>query len=457
MRSQVGFLIVAVGLFASCAPSELPAVHNVVMISLDTLRADHLSLYGYHRPTSPLLDAFAAESIVFERALAPAPNTAPSQMSLMTSLYPREHGFFGTDVRLSEDTPMLAELLSRGGLRTAAFVDGGYVSASFGFDRGFDRFEDQRGGFARILPRAAQWIAENRDVPFFVFLHTYDIHAPYIPPEPYRGMFHDKPFRGRWKPTTKSLRLVAHFGVPISEERRQHALDSYDEGIRYVDDQLASFLSFLRTSRLLDDTLVIVLSDHGEEFGEHGSYLHWKIFYQPNLRIPLIVRMPGGSGAGARISELVESVDVLPTVLELVGQPPLPDAQGRSLVPLLKRASGIPTDATRSPREPRVALAWPPEPERLPGVSVIDGRHQAIFNPRSGEARLFDLESDPMVLTDLAEHHPDVVERLRKPWERWRASRSAIRAGTPLELDTETVRQLEALGYVDEPVSEERR
>jgi arylsulfatase A-like enzyme len=447
-----GVAILAVaGVVLLLLPARFQAPRNVILISLDTLRADHLSLYGYSRPTSPRLDAFARGAFVFERALTAAPNTGPSHMSLMTSVYPVLHGLIGGLRRPSGGRRMLAEALSEAGLRSAAFVDGGQLSREFGFARGFDEYDDQGGGFARILPLAERWVQLNRDHRFFLFLHTYDIHTPYRPPKPFRGMFHDAPYTGSFVPDGKNMTALSLGRTEVSPEDRTHIVALYDEGIRYTDAELGGFLDFIDTRLgILDETVVVILSDHGEEFGEHGSYLHWQIYHQPNLHVPLVVRVPGASGA--RIATPVETIDVTPTLLDLLGLPALPGAEGRSLVPMMERAAAaLPLPFASAESAPRPALAWPPVPTEIPTRSVIDGRYQLLVDVRTDSVRLFDLEDDPFATRDVAALHPEVAARLLAGWKRWYADNAGeiIQPGPEVELPEKTRRRLRELGYIE--------
>ena len=444
-----GLAVAAIAAFGVwLRPPALPQPRHVILISLDTLRADHLSLYGYQRDTSSRLDLFAQRAFVFEHALAPAPNTPPSQMSLMTSLYPEQHGFFGRGTRLADGHRMLSEILRDAGYQTAGFVDGGFLSRDFGFDRGFDHFEDERGGFARILPAAEKWIRAHRERPFFVFLHTYDIHTPYRPPRGYKGRFHDVPYEGSFDPSSKNMKAVAFQGRKLSDADLDHVVARYDEGIRYTDEMLGGFLDFLESSLLLDDTLVVVTSDHGEEFGEHGGFLHWQIYYQPNLRVPLVVHVPGAARSGIRIEERVESIDVLPTILDLLGLPAHEAAEGRSLAALMRGDREPPWRWLGSGGpDPGPALGWPPNPDGVALRSVVEDRHQLVLGTGRVAPRLYDLDADPMATRDVADERPRVVERLLESWEN-RRPRVAATKGAPVEIDDTTRERLEELGYL---------
>jgi arylsulfatase A-like enzyme len=454
-RATVGVLWISIAALAVAGgvlllvPASFETPRHVILISLDTLRADHLSLYGYPRETSPRLEEFAQKAFVFEHALAPAPNTGPSHMSIMTSVYPVQHGLVGGLRRTEGGRPVLAEALAQAGFRTAAFVDGGKMSREFGFDRGFVEYDDAGGGFARILPLAERWTQMNRGERFFLFLHSYDIHTPYDPPRPYRGMFHTTPYTGSFVPNGKNMTALAFKNSEMAPEDLEHVVALYDEGIRYTDDALGAFLSYLdQRLGILDESLVIILSDHGEEFGEHGSFLHWQIYHRPNLHVPLLMRIPGAPGA--RIETPVQTIDVAPTVLDLLGLPPIPGSEGRSLAPLMQAAASrfaLPSAET----EARPALAWPPAPSEIPLRSVIDGRFQLLLDLESGSSRLFDLVADPLATRDVAADHPDVVARLRADWDRWYAENSdeILEAGPEVEVPEKTRERLRELGYLE--------
>jgi len=449
---RMGLILVAA--FCGCSGSSSdtsPPIRNIVLISLDTLRADHLGIYGYPRQTSPRIDAFARQSFVFDRTLAPAPSTPPSQMAMMTSLYPGRHGFTGKGDKLAPGIETLAGRLREAGLRTAGFVDGGYLHAAFGFNRGFDIYNHRGGGLFEILPRVFGWLNTYEDEPFFLFLHTYDIHAPYLSPPPYRGMFHEEPYRGGLVPTAAALDALFMEEAEIDPEDLQHLVDSYDEGIRYTDTQLGRFLDHLEERGRFDDTLIIVTSDHGEEFGEHGSVIHWQLYFQPNLRVPLIVRPPGGVDGPLRIADAAELIDILPTLLALVGADALEAAQGRSLVSTMtaRREGGRAKSLHEEPE--RVALGWWGDPAQLSLRSIVHGDYQLIFNQLvAGRDELYDLAADPMAQRNLAQQKPEIVTRLRA------LGIQGMRDNQPVDVDegTEDLMlapeihdQLRALGY----------
>lgn len=426
-------------------------IRKIVLVSLDTLRADHLGIYGYARDTSPRIDTFAGQSFVFDRTLSPAPNTPPSQMSMMTSLYPGRHGFTGKGDKLAPGIETLAGRLRQAGLRTAGFVDGGYLHPAFGFGRGFESYDHEGGGLAGILPRALSWLDANGDEPFFLFLHTYDIHAPYLSPPPFRGLFHDQPYTGDLVPSVERLDALFLAQAELDPIELQHLVDSYDEGIRYADAQIGRLFDHLEQSGRLEDTLVILTSDHGEEFGEHGSVIHWQLYFQPNLRVPLLLRPPGGIEGPMRIVDQAELIDILPTLLAMAGAAPLEAAQGRSLVPtMLGGREGGRTPLQRDEFE-RIAFAWWPDPEQLPLRSLVLDDLQLIFNDYApGRDELYDLAKDPMAQRNLAAESPALVARLRKLGRQGMLDNQPNRApeqGREGILDPEVHEQLKALGY----------
>lgn len=371
-RTAIG--LAALALLTACAPPPPPsAPHhgyrgaNVLLISIDTLRADRLSVYGYERPTSPNLERFASEGIVFDRFYYNGGGTLPSHMTMMTSLYPGTHGLHPSRTKsLEPERVTLAEVFQTAGYATAGFADVGYMQAKWGFDQGFDLYDDRGHKFAGILPRARGWLEAQRartpEQPFFLFLHTYDVHSnsrrlPYECPGDY-------PFRytGGPHPRFDGCRggrcasdFLAHANVALRAGRLapdelltpdELAFVSalYDGCINYVDDKIAEILGWLEALGVADNTLVLITSDHGEEFLEHGQLLHDQGGYEELSHIPLLLRLPDRAHGGMRVRHLAEMVDLLPTVLDLVGLPRPADAQGSSLVPSFREGRAVTTE-----------------------------------------------------------------------------------------------------------------
>jgi arylsulfatase A-like enzyme len=443
MSDRIAALVGAMALSGMLAGCERPPTppRNLVLVSIDTLRADHLGTYGYHRDTSPALDRLAARSTVFLDAVAQAPNTLASHMTLFTSIYYSALSR-GPHGRLPDGVETLATLLRSHGFATWGFADGGLMRRTFGFDRGFDHYEDERTGIADILARVERWLDTHAVSPFFLFVHCYDVHAPYDPPPPYDTLFEEGPYTGDFEPTVLNIQAVGRWQRRITPADLAHAVARYDGGIRYTDTQIGGFLERLERRGLFDSSAIVVLSDHGEEFQEHGSMGHWQSYFRPNLHVPLIVFAPGRPAR--RVAGPVELADVLPTLLELLGLPAHPGALGRSLVPLLDG---------REARSEATAYAEPFQPN-LPGRTVITPRHQLLHHRGTGAGRLFDLVQDPQQRRNVAPEHPDVVARLRETLQERerRIEEVRRRVGTgagPAAVDATTRQQLEALGYIE--------
>ncbi|MGH7899755.1 MAG: sulfatase, partial [Candidatus Binatia bacterium] len=270
---------------------------NVILISIDTLRADHLSCYGYPRRTSPEIDRFAKESSVFSQVVSTGGGTLPVHLSMMTSLPPTVHDVWPRHpTRLAEARVTLAEELRSRGYATAGFVDSGWMLAKFGFDQGFDVYDDAGGHFKKILPKAVDWLEEHRRSKFFLFLHTYDVHSafkrlPYDSPDPYNDLYtagYLGPFWGCRQGICAS-RLLARMNAEMTvgavkphevlgDRELAYIVALYDGGINHVDDQIGKILRKIRNLGLERNTIVALTSDHGEEFLEHGRLLHSQYF-----------------------------------------------------------------------------------------------------------------------------------------------------------------------------------
>ena len=435
-------------------PKAPEAPRGIILISLDTLRADHLGCYGYHRNTSPFIDTFAKKSFVFEHAVVQSEWTLPSHASIMTSLYPSSHGVTEMKHYLTDEHITLAELLKKGGYQTAAFTDGVYLSKKFGLGQGFDFYDgSKRIGIKRILPKVMNWLNEHKSDPFFLFIHCYDIHDPYNPPPPFDSIFHDFTYTGKLSPTAKTIFAANWEGLKVNDEDLRHFIALYDGGIRYTDENIGIFLSYLEDIGLADQTLIIITSDHGEEFKEHGRLGHGQIYYRPNLQVPLIINIPGYPQKEVRVSELVQSIDLLPTILELANLPAFPNAEGKSLLPLMK---GYRNFFTRSlsdllsllNKDSQVSFSMEP---RSALYSIITEGYQLIHNLNSNSVKLFNLESDPLAKNSIAERHDDVMKRLLSKLKDFNSATLNKEAPT-IKLDEQTLKQLRALGYIDDQV-----
>ncbi|MEM8934764.1 MAG: sulfatase, partial [Acidobacteriota bacterium] len=403
----------------------------------------------YRRDTSPAIDRFAEEATRFEWVFAQAPNTPPSQASILTSLYPGAHGRWDNDHRLPDAAETLAEVLSANGYRSAAFTDGGLMAAGFGMEQGFESYDDAAGGFEAIGPKAMDWIDQHLErkvpEPFFLMLHTYDIHAPYEEtPHRFASAFLDdldaRPSRTfRQRPTNEMLDLFAQRGDgPLTLDRAdlEFAKALYDGGILHVDHWFARLRGFLEARGLWDQMIVAIISDHGEAFLEHGHIFHDQVHAEV-ARIPLILGFPDDRGTGRLVDTVVESIDLMPTLLEAVGLEPTADGQGRSLLPLIDGEPG------------GRRVAFSETPVQGGSTAVTTGEHRWV-RLHGTPPRLYRYRDDPLEQLDIASRHADEAERLAALGERWRRSsrRFQFEAET-VDLPPELREQLVALGYVD--------
>ena len=391
---------------------------NLLLVTIDTLRADHVGAYGYAQPTTPTLDGLARRGARFDRVQAAAPLTGPSHATILTGHYPPAHGLRDNG-RLTIDPKVetLAERLKGAGWRTAAFVAAYPVAGSFGFARGFDRFDEglavaepgrvaERPGSA-VAEAAIGWLRAQKDAPepFFAWVHFYDPHLPYAPPEPYGGRFASR----------------------------------YDGEVAFADAQFGRVLDALREIGREEQTIVVVLSDHGEGLGEHGETSHGLLLYESTLRVPLLIAGPGVA-AGRVVHERVGTVDVAPTVLGLLGVPGAQGLPGRSLRAAL---AGEPLRREALYAESlygRLNCRWAAQ------RALTDGDRKLVTG---GAQELFDLASDPGELRNRAAHDGLEADRLRRGLERAveamapggdRVRRAAV---TPQQAE-----ELRSLGYV---------
>ena len=443
LRSLVSGLLLVVG----CGGAPDPTVRNLVLVSLDTLRADRLGVYGYERDTSPRLDAFAREAFVFERAQSAGNATVGAHHALFQSR-PASRA-----IAQKETAPTLAGLLRDRGWRTAGFTDGGTMSRAMGFARGFQRFDDGNHGLAESLPKALAWIDEvgTGSAPFYLFLHSFDVHLPYDPPPPWDHRF-GSDYRGpvtgpSTQPLLRSIRQIFEgrnvAPVELGPADRERVSALYDGEIAKSDALLGQLLARLDAAPLRDDTLVVVLSDHGEEFWEHGSVLHSHTLYQELLHVPLLVRVPAWRERAHRIDRRVSMLDLLPTLLELLDVAAPPGLQGRSLVPLMREP-----DAALAP----MGLLSEGYPFGLNQQALVAGRFKLIRTLPTGRVELYDLEQDPGEQNDLAGARARLRERMLAALDQQLPV--AVPApedplARPDQLDPDTRRRLRELGYID--------
>lgn len=289
---------------------------NVVLISMDTVRADHLGTYGYERPTSPNVDRLARRSFVFENAMSQSAWTLPAHGSMMTGVYPGRLGVthYPAARRLPRSVPMLAEAFKEAGYATAGFTGGGFVAGHFGFSRGFDKYVSKGRRFEHNMPQALEWLAENKGRPFFLFLHGYNAHRPYY------SLAADKEAVGLPSDAPRERRAFCLKGNRERPENLEEIVRYYDAALHSGDRQVGRFLDALKQKRLMKDTIILITSDHGDEFFEHGNCDHVRFLYREVINVPYILYVPGLSPRGKRVETLIPaSISVPRTLLDAVG------------------------------------------------------------------------------------------------------------------------------------------
>jgi arylsulfatase A-like enzyme len=378
---------------------------NVIWISFDSVRADHCSFEGYARDTTPGLDAVAKRGVRFSRCIAQAPYTLPSYASMLTSRYVSELAvqeqrdekdrsrILGIAPGPSESDAMLSETLRASGYRTAAFVQS-WISKPLGFDQGWDLFRHRQESLPEKMPEVLRFVEENRDRKFFVFLYTTDTHYPFLHAHERKYLY------GRYASdfdfTLEAIHQVREGKLRPSAEDLANAMALYDEGLHWADADLAPLFRLLEETGLAEKTILVFNSDHGEEFDEHGVISHGQTYYDAVVRTPLVIAAPHTPAAGSAVTELVQNLDIAPTLLEMLGVERPPGWSGRSLAWAL---AGKPSPAASSTASPPPAFsegAW-----TFWIGSVLQGERKFILvTPQ--ERMLFDLAKDPGETKNLA-------------------------------------------------------
>jgi choline-sulfatase len=385
---------------------------NLLLITLDTVRADHLGCYGWKQADTPTLDVLAARGVRFDQAFCQVPITLPSHAGLLTGTYPPENGVRNNSrYALRADVPTLAEVFHAHGYRTGAFIGSQILDVRYGLGRGFDVYKDRMRRYERpaneVCDDALAWLNEGRNKPFFAWVHFYDAHTPYTPPGEY----------------------LAKAG------------DAYDGEIAFVDANIARLVDWLQRNRVTDRTLVVAVADHGESLGEHRFLWHSLLVYDAIMRVPLIFSLPGRLPAGTTCPGVARLVDIMPTILDLMGWDTPREVTGQSLLTALR---GGPQPARQSYGEtdyPYEDFGW----SKL--RCLIERQWKYI---RAPEVELYDRLADPGELHNLAADQPDIVARME---EELSACERAMtpRDSVPVALDSASAQALRSLGYVAGP------
>lgn len=405
---------------------------NVLLITLDTTRADHLPCYGYRGGKTPHLDALAAQAVVFEECISSSPLTLPSHASIMTGLYPTFHGVrVNGNTALSEQHQTLAEVFAQNGYECGAFIGAFVLDGRWGLKQGFRHYDDridlkkykqldlglvQRPG-NEVADAALSWLQGEKDNPFFAWVHFYDPHVPYEPPEPYLSEYDSR-------------------GLP----------GLYDGEIGFMDEQLGRITAWLRESGLDQKTITIIIGDHGEALGEHGEMTHGYFIYDYAVKVPFLVVLPMEDLPGKRIKAQVRTVDLFPTLLGMAGLKASEKSQGESLLHFLlhpDEKKGF--EAYSESLTPDILYGWSPL------LSLRNERYKFIDAPRP---ELYDLSQDPQECLDLHSQFPRIARQMKKSLDDF-VRQTSLNAPSPesANLDRETLERLAALGYIGAPVS----
>lgn len=409
---------------------------NIILFTIDTLRADHLECYGYDRLKTPHINRLASEGILFEHNIAQAPLTLPSHSSILTGTNPLYHGVRDNGgFYLEENQITLAEVLKSRGYSTAAFVAAFVLDSRWGIDQGFDYYYDnfdltkykkvsldavQRRG-DEVLSEAYKWLESHTQGKFFAWIHLYDPHTPYDPPEPHKTQYGGKPFR------------------------------LYDGELAYVDQLMGEFRSFMEEKDLMDKTLIVFTADHGESLGEHKESAHGFFIYDSDIRVPLIIRLPENKLAGKIIKNQVRSIDIMPTVLNVIGEK-IPDSvQGESFLPLiLGKMRGDELSAYSETYWPNFHYGW----SEL--RSLRKGRYKFIDAPKP---ELYDILEDPGEVNNLVNTKATLGHEMKRELMALigRFSAEGIEDAGPKKIDNDSLIKLQALGYIGSFYSSSKR
>ena len=448
--------------------STLDRRPSVLVVSIDTLRADRLGTYGYARATSPNLDALGLEGIVFENLSAPSSKTASSHMSMFTGVHTGAHKVinFTTDVgrAASAELPLVAELFSGAGYDTAAFTGGGMLRSELGFARGFDVFDHRGGGAQRVFDRGREWFATtaNSERPFFLLLHTYEVHDPYTPPVEWQERFAggysgemdsrridlEDESEAAFERLTEFRSIQDRFWDSFDRQSRadvQHLSNLYDAGIAYTDHLLGELWRDLQVDGWADNLILVITSDHGDAFLEHGKLTH-RTIHEEILHVPLIVRYFDGRAAGHRVDAHVQGADLMPSLLDLVGLP-IPDhVQGRSWLPWI-----LSSDETS---EEDWTWAWAELGDPGSELSALRQGDWKLIGVPSQEhpGFLFDLNGDPGEQRPSTALHKERAMSMARRMEALSAENLGLSQrfqATEVRLDGSGMADLQRLGYAE--------
>lgn len=424
--------------------------YNILLVSFDAMRARNMSCYGYQKPTTPNLDKLAKQGILFKQAISPASWTLPATMAVFTGLYPSRHQVLNKytivgassfePTVLSKDIKTLPEILKEHGYMLVGFTGDAGVSGKFGYSRGFETYLDDKrfAGMDYSIPPDIEWLRKNKDRKFFMFLHGYDSHGQYDPPDNYTRIF-DKDYNGALKGGKDEQGKFREDGlehivkgeppphINMTGRDAQFYTALYDEKIRDADERFAGFMKEFEKMGLREKTIIVLFADHGEEFFEHGYLDHGPTLYEEQLHVPMIVLLPWEK-SGKVIEDQVRTLDIMPTVMDLLGIPIKHRVDGVSLAPLIKGDKMQPIVAYSETdyrlvtykRSIRIPLEIKGPFTALDGVdrSYLAG-YKLIYTLESDEKELYDLKTDPMEKVNLADKEKRIAYELEQFLFQW--------------------------------------
>lgn len=418
----LGVFVLITAVFGAAPPAQ-KTPPNIILIGVDTLRADRLECYGYERVRTPHVNRLAQDGVLFENTIAQVPLTLPSFCSIMTGTYPVFHGVRDFSYGfLAQEKTTLAEMLKTQGYVTSAFIAAFVLDARFGLSQGFDYYDGQfdlkeyegidpgtierRGD--QVVTSALQWLEANRDKPFFTWIHLYDPHHPFTPPEPYRSQYTGRP---------------------------------YDGEVAFVDALVGEILSFLQERGLYEDSLIVFTSDHGESLGEHGEENHGFFIYDASSKVPLVIKPPGPPGNSRKVPAQVRTIDILPTILQYLGIRPPEAVQGIGLRSLIEGKASRPSDpyAYSESYYAHSSFGWSP----LRGLRT--NQYKYILAPRP---ELYDLTKDPGERENIYARNRALANKFDKDLRRLEQVYGARDEQKRAEVDPAVIETLKSLGYV---------
>ncbi len=455
----LGIAISSIVLFFKYQSNKNHKKFNVILIVIDALRADHLGCYGYKRDTSPNIDKFAKEGVLFTKAFSQGAATRISIPSIFTSLYPGVHKVLKVNGSLASPFVTLPELLKKKGYISAAFV-GSQLTTISNFQQRFQFYEEVNiYTTPQITKKAIDWLKE-KSPPFFLYIHYFDCHVPYLPPSPYRNLFYQKDINEEMDAYMQYFGVDRDSALPYAQKLKAKGIDrldfiisQYDGQIRYVDDHIKMLLEELENLKLSENTLIILTSDHGEEFKDHGYFFHERVLYDELIHIPLIIRLPKILPQSKIIPNLVRHIDIMPTILDILKISSNNVMQGKSLLPLVREETTILSDAAFSEGYYNIGHL------KLKGIRTDKWKfievHNVVTNTYTYE--LYDLENDPRELNNLVEEKPKEVSLFKEKLRDYTFSCQKIRGSIlgedfidkPVMLDEETKERLRSLGYIN--------